>query len=143
MVDSMMFVLKKNDEEQKIEIKRLGDEIEKLKASKIEIPENSKSNSSNTSDTKFGRTDDYKDDEGNKIEPGNYVVIGSFTKKENAVKALDQAKEMGYSDSQTIFNNVNKFHYVFIMKSEDTTEAKESLDKVRSTVPDSWIFVLE
>ncbi|MDQ3191991.1 MAG: PorP/SprF family type IX secretion system membrane protein [Bacteroidota bacterium] len=143
MVDSMMFALKRNDEEQKTEIKRLSDEVEKLKAGKIEIPENSKSNPNNTSDTKFGKTDDYKDDEGNKIEPGNYVVIGSFTKKENALKALDQAKEMGYSESQTIFNNVNKFHYVFILKTEDATEAKQTLNKISTKVPDSWVFVLE
>ncbi len=141
MVDSMMYSLKKSDDFQKAEIIRLNDEIEKLKEAKTS--ETKTPEKTNTKDTKFGKSSDYKDETGNKITPGNYIIIGSFSKKENALKALKEAQDMGYQDSKTVFNDVNKFHYVFVMKSDDPAETKAGLIKVRSQVPDSWIFVLE
>lgn len=140
LTDSMLLVLKKNDLAQRAEIEKLKQEVNELKAQQLESSEPTPVDTA-TGFMKTGVSTEFKDEQGNKPEPGYmYVVIGSFKQKENAEKAKKKYLDMGYIETQTMYNEKNGFHYVSVVKTKQVDRASNILEKVRETSKDSWIL---
>lgn len=143
LTDSMLLVLKKNDLAQRAEIEKLKQEVNELKAEQFESSEPTPVDTV-TGFMKTGVSTEFKDEQGNKPEPGYlYVIIGSFKQKENAEKAKKQYLDMGYIETHTMYNEKNGFHYVSVVKTKQVDRASNILEKVREISKDSWILSMK
>jgi type IX secretion system PorP/SprF family membrane protein len=143
LTDSMLLVLKKNDISQRAEIESLKGEINELKKQQLMNTPVTPADTA-TGFMKTGLSTEFKDEQGNRPEAGYmYVVIGSFKQPENAQKAKKKYLEMGYIETQTIFNEKNGFTYVFVVKTNQADRASTILGKVRESAADSWIMTLQ
>lgn len=74
--------------------------------------------------------------------PGNYVVVGSFRGKENAIKLREQLQDQGYS-AGIVYNHYRKWFYVYSIETDDFSEALTELSKEKSGKhDDAWIHVI-
>ena len=143
LTDSMLMVLKKNDLAQRAEIEKLKGEINEIKSQQLQNTAVAPADTS-TGFMKTGLSNEFKDEQGNRPEPGfMYVVIGAFKQKENAEKAKKSYLEQGYIETQTMFNEKNGFHYVYVVKTKQADRASNILGKMRETAKDSWIMSLQ
>lgn len=77
------------------------------------------------------------------MAPGNYVVVGSFRSKENAVKLRDRLQAEGVDDAGIVYNNVRRWFYVYSLNSGDFDQAVSTAKERRaSDYPDAWIHVI-
>jgi type IX secretion system PorP/SprF family membrane protein len=139
LTDSMLAVLKNNDKLQKARIEKLEEEVEKLRIDKITAGLDTAKG-----DMRSAKSSDFKDELGNKLEPGYYyVIIGAFKERENAGNAKNTWLQQGYLESQMVMNDKNGFTYVYVLKTKEEAKATEILNTVRQTVKDSWVFVAQ
>jgi YVTN family beta-propeller protein len=69
-----------------------------------------------------------------------HIIIGSFKKKSNAEKLVQQYQQKGYS-SQTLYNSAKNFHYVSITQHATLQNAEAEIKKVqRSEISSAWIL---
>ena len=74
--------------------------------------------------------------------PGNYVVVGSFRGKSNAIKLREQLQDQGYS-AGIVYNHYRKWFYVYSIETDDFSEALGELSKEKSgSHSDAWIHVI-
>lgn len=74
--------------------------------------------------------------------PGNYVVVGSFRGKANAIKLREQLQDQGYS-AGIVYNHYRKWFYVYSIETDDFSEALSELRKERAgTHDDAWVHVI-
>lgn len=130
----------------KTEIDRLKQELEMLKARGADTTAGKIVNKSNFKGfVTSALTSDFVDSDGKQVMAGNYLVIGSFVKPENAVNANKAAVEKGYSGSKIIKNIKTNISYVYVRMATESAEVLiDDLNKVRKEMAaDSWIYRLE
>lgn len=84
------------------------------------------------------------DDEIAPLEPGYYVVIGSFKNKDYAkrLEAKEKANNV-YPKVQRVYNNKNKFMYVSVAHPSTPEEALVIVTEARKVYKDAWIQFLK
>jgi hypothetical protein len=86
----------------------------------------------------------FKMEDNSTVDPGYYVVIGSFKNKDFA-KRLQQ-KEIGngvYTQVQVIYNKNNGFTYVTVSHPKTQQDAYGVVLETRKAYPDAWIQFLK
>lgn len=74
--------------------------------------------------------------------PGNYVVVGSFRQKENAISLRESLQDEGH-DAGIVYNHLRRWFYVYIIETEDFDAAVRTLREQKlGGRPDSWIHVI-
>lgn len=83
-------------------------------------------------------------DEQAPVDPGFYIVIGSFKNKEYAKRL--EAKEVArgaYPKVQRVYNKNNGFMYVTVAHPGDQDASVQVVKEVRKVYPDAWIQFLK
>ncbi len=72
----------------------------------------------------------------------NYVIIGAFSIRDNAVRCTEKAKANQFNAEFDI-NPARKLYYVFILKTEDHEAALAQVIKIQKETlyKDAWLFV--
>jgi type IX secretion system PorP/SprF family membrane protein len=149
MVDSMLMILKNNDDQQKREIEKLNDEIKQLKE-KSDAGGGSgggSGGSGSVEDTtgtmRKAMSGDFKDDGGRDMTPGFYVVVGAFKSKENASQEYERFLKKGYQGTQFMFNPKRGLYYVYILKTPNKSAATSELAEIQAEAKGSWVYELQ
>ena len=144
MVDSMLMVLKKKDENQQVQIDSLKDQVSKLKAKQDSIKQNinSKSVDAESWIQLKAKREEFNDEGGKSAEGGYYVVVGAFKSIANAQKQKDNFATKGYKDAKIMTNTKSGYLCVYVLftKPDDPETAKKELKKARTIMPDAWIL---
>ncbi len=74
-------------------------------------------------------------------EATSYVVIGAFSKQENAIHFVESAKK-GRMEAHFELNPNRQLYYVFVMETADKARAIEEAKKLRTASPynDTWVY---
>ena len=144
MTDSMLYVLKKKDQDQQAQIDSMRSEINKLKARQDSIKNNNLNIGLNTDSwiqLKATRSE-FSDDAGKSIEKGYYVVVGSFKSMANAQKQKDNFSSKGYPNAKIMTNTKSGYLCVYVLftNPSDPETAKKELKKARTIMSDAWIL---
>jgi hypothetical protein len=140
LTDKMISKLKEETDSNKVQLERLKAELTKLKngGAGAERSENLTENLMRTASS-----NDFVDENGMSLSAGFYVVIGSFSSKDNANKFKQANLIKGYNNTQVIQNHKTKVYYVYVTKT-DTQEIGESEQKkYKNEYPDVWLQKLE
>lgn len=144
-VDSLMNIIKKTTDIHTTEIKKLQDEMSKLKADTAKAKATEESMENLQGFMKLGSVKDFRDAVSlNQMPRGNYVVIGAFKEKANAEKSKQKYVDKGNNDTRIMVNGANGLYYVFINVSDIPERAVEVAEKARKEgAPDAWVLYLE
>jgi hypothetical protein len=111
--------------------------------SNLDTNSNSSSIDSITKGYKILKSNDFLDEKGNPLPNGYYVVIGSYSIKNNAIKFESELRleeneiaKMAYHKSISIYN-------VYVMYSTDFEAANEERKKKTSIYANTWLLKLE
>ena len=122
-------------------------DISLTQGSKTKVPQDSKTNNKTdgTKDEKV-RTESrdlFTDEEGNPIENGYYIVVGTFGVPQNAIKFKNSVIEAGYTNAKFLQrkNPPNRNIYVFYTKDLEEAKAVKSTYAVISSKV--WILRIE
>jgi hypothetical protein len=77
------------------------------------------------------------------MSTGFYVVIGSFSSKDNANKFKEANIIKGYSNCMVTQNHKTKVYYVIVNKLNTQAEAEAEQAKFKTEYPDVWIQKLQ
>src|SRR5678815_964892 len=71
----------------------------------------------------------------------NYVVIGAFRNKMNAVHFTEAARQH-HSDANYSLNTVRQLYYVFVLQTEDVHKAVDEVVRLRanSEYTGAWVY---
>lgn len=144
VVDEMIAKLKAKSDTSEAEIQRLKDAIAKLVSgggTGAVTPKNAEGLTENLMRT--GSSGDFVDDNGMTMGTGFYVVIGSFSSKDNATKFRDANIIKGYNNTQIVQNHKTKVYYVTVNKTDKQADAEAEQAKFKTEYPDVWIQKLE
>jgi len=143
IVDDMIAKLKAKSDTSEVEIQRLKDALAKLQSGEgsTATPKNSESLTENLMRT--GNSGDFVDDNGMGMAAGFYVVIGTFSSKDNATKFKDANIIKGYNNTQIVQNYKTKVYYVFVNKVDKQADAEAEQVKFKTEYPDVWLQKLE
>lgn len=149
--DSLIRELKKKDTEHTSEIDKLKEEIDALKkgaATNNEQGLNKDTAKTNVvepvnKDIRAENVADYSDENGNPINPGYYVIMGSFKVKDNALKSKKDYEAKEAYRPTMIYNKVRGFYYVNVFYSTDEGVALDIMEMLRKEKPDAWVFKME
>lgn len=139
-VNDMMFAkLKTQADSNAAQMERLKAEMQKLKNG------GGNTNSENLTENlmRTGLSNDFVDENGMSINTGYYVVIGSFSNKENANKFKEANIIKGYNQTAVIQNHKTKVYYVYVLKAADQTSGEFEQKKYKNEYPDVWLQKLE
>lgn len=146
MVDSVLLSLKKTDAQQKEEIEQLKKEVEELKNRKDAPvpPQDPNKTSDTTGMIRKEKTKDFKDETGQLVQKGYYVVINAFKSEANAKVEKEKWIKKGYQTCQFLFNQNRGLFYVFVLTTPSSEAALSELKEVKGMgAPDSWIYELQ
>ncbi|MBL0328753.1 MAG: PorP/SprF family type IX secretion system membrane protein [Bacteroidetes bacterium] len=142
VVDEMIAKLKAKSDTSEAEIQRLKEAIAKLQSG--EGATATKPTESLTENLmRTGNSSDFVDDNGMSMSAGFYVVIGTFSSKDNANKFRDANIIKGYNNTQIVQNHKTKVYYVFVNKFDKQTDAEAEQLKFKTEYPDTWLQKLE
>jgi hypothetical protein len=83
-------------------------------------------------------------DQGTQVDPGYYVVIGSFKNREFAKRLETKVgRQPQYTKVQRVLNSRNGFMYVTVAHPMTKEDAIEIVLKAREEYPDAWIQYLK
>lgn len=139
LTDAMIAKLKVKSDTAEAEIARLKAALANLK----NAPATSSSESLTENLMRTGASNDFVDDNGMSISSGFYVVVGSFSSKENANKFKDANIIKGYRSAAVIQNHKTKVYYVYTHKADKQADAEVEQVKYKTEYPDVWIQKLE
>jgi hypothetical protein len=88
-------------------------------------------------------SNDFVDENGMSMSSGFYVVIGTFSSKENANKFKEANLIKGYSKTSVIQNHKTKAYYVYVLKVDSQKEGEAEQLKYKNEYPDVWLQKLE
>lgn len=73
--------------------------------------------------------------------PNHYVVIGVFSKLDNAVRLTDKANQAGFN-AQYAINTRQKWNYVYLLQTTDKRKAYAFAIRMRAETQykDAWVF---
>jgi type IX secretion system PorP/SprF family membrane protein len=144
VVDEMIAKLKTKADTSEAQIAVLKDELAKLKAGGAPTTEKTGAETSLTENLmRTAASGDFVDDNGMSMSGGFYVVIGSFSSKDNATKFKDANIIKGYNQTQIIQNHKTKVYYVVANKTDKQADAEAEQKKFKTEYPDTWIQKLE
>ncbi len=133
----------KTDDNKK-EIDNLKLELGKVKTQPAETKTSSSSETSLTEMLmRNASATDFVDEDGHPIGVGFYVVIGTFSKVENATKFKKANIIKGYTNVKIIQNIGTKTYYVYVLKVNNKLDAISEYTKFKVEYPDVWIQNLE
>ncbi len=143
IIDETIAKLKAKTDTSEVEIQRLKEELAKLKSGETSstVSKNTESLTENLMRT--GSSSDFVDDNGMSMSAGYYVVIGTFSSKDNANKFRDANIIKGYNKAQIIQNHKTKVYYVFANKLDKAEDAEAEQKKFKTEYPDVWVQKLE
>lgn len=143
IVDEAIAKLKAKSDTSEVEIQRLKDELAKLKSGETSSVSPKSSENLTESLMRIGSSNDYVDENGMTMGAGYYIVIGTFSSKENSNKFRDANVIKGYNNVQIIQNHKTKVYYVFVNKLNSQTDAESEQLKYKAEYPDVWVQKLE
>lgn len=141
--DELMAKLKAKTDTSEVEIQRLKEELAKLKSSGASVATPEKPESLTESLMRTGSSSDFVDDNGMTMGAGFYVVIGTFSSKDNASKFRDANIIKGYNKTQIVQNHKTKVYYVAANKFDKQADAESEQKKFKVEYPDVWLQKLE
>ena len=148
-------ILKQENNKQKEEIDKLNKDVEELKKKQEELkapggqgnntpnPGGNSKDSTGTGSMLKEKKIDFKDEKGEDLPIGYYVVIGAYKEIENAQTAKAKWTKIGYSNSKYMFNEKKGLYYVYILETINKDAATSELADIKSTAKDSWIYQME
>lgn len=141
MSDLMFAKLKAQADSNTAQMERLKAELTKLKNGAA----SSQSNSENLTENlmRVAPSNDFVDENGMSMNAGFYVVIGSFSSKDNANKFKQANLIKGYTKTEVIQNHKTKVYYVYVTKTESQKEGEAEQAKYKNEYPDVWLQKLE
>jgi type IX secretion system PorP/SprF family membrane protein len=137
ITDALIAKLKAKTDTNEVEISRLKALIAKGGGN----AERSESLTENLMRT--GSSNDFVDENGMGLSAGFYVVVGTFSSKENANKFKDANIIKGYNGTSVIQNHKTKVYYVYVHKANIQPDAEAEQAKYKNEYPDVWIQKLE
>lgn len=140
LTDAMIAKLKVKSDTAEAEIARLKAALANLKNAG---PASSNSESLTENLMRTGATNDFVDENGMSISAGFYVVIGTFSSKDNANKFKDANIIKGYNSAAVIQNHKTKVYYVYTHKADKQADSEAEQVKYKTEYPDVWIQKLE
>lgn len=143
IVDEAIAKLKVKTDSSEMEIQKLKEELAKLKSGETQstTPQNTENLTENL--MRIASGNDFVDDNGMSMSAGFYIVIGTFSSKDNANKFKDANIIKGYNHTQVVQNHKTKVYYVSINKVEKQADAEAEQSKYKVEYPDIWIQKLE
>jgi type IX secretion system PorP/SprF family membrane protein len=140
LTDKMISKLKEETDSNKVQLERLKAELTKLKngGAGAERSENLTENLMRTASS-----NDFVDENGMSLSAGFYVVIGSFSSKDNANKFKQANLIKGYNNTQVIQNHKTKVYYVYVTKTDSQEIGESEQKKYKNEYPDVWLQKLE
>ena len=83
---------------------------------------------------------DFKDQNNQSLQPGYYVIVGSFLNLENAKNLVQRLLNKGFKAANRIYFEPTKFNYVFIIRVNTKEEAlKQIINAKVAGYEDVWI----
>ena len=80
------------------------------------------------------------------LDNGNYVVVGAFSSRSNAMRYSNMLRDRGHENSFG-FASEKKVYYIFVFSSGNLEETRDVRDQYRSLAdfqfPDSWVLTVE
>ncbi|MGZ4055187.1 MAG: PorP/SprF family type IX secretion system membrane protein [Bacteroidia bacterium] len=143
VVDKMIAKLKEKADTSEAQIAALKDQVAKLKAGGAGSEKSGNETSLTENLMRTGPSSDFVDDNGMGMGSGFYVIIGSFSSKDNANKFKDANIIKGYSQTSVIQNHKTKVYYVVANKLDKQADAETEQKKFKIEYPDAWIQKLE
>lgn len=143
LTDAMIAKLKAKTDTNQAEIDRLKTELAKLNGVKTTGGAGEHTESLTENLMRTGSSNDFVDENGMGMGTGFYVVIGTFSSKENANKFKDANIIKGYNGTQVIQNHKTKVYYVFVKHMDKQEDAEAEQAKFKVEYPDVWIQKLE
>ncbi|MFL5764008.1 MAG: PorP/SprF family type IX secretion system membrane protein [Bacteroidia bacterium] len=146
VVDDMIAKLKAKSDSTDAEMARMKAELDKLKGGDSGSNDNKMSDANNTLTEnlmRVGDSNDFVDDNGMGMSSGFYVVIGSFSSKDNANKFKEANIIKGYANCMVTQNHKSKVYYVVVNKLGTQAEAEAEQAKFKTEYPDVWIQKLQ
>lgn len=142
MTDLMLAKLKTQADSNTAQMERLKAELTKLKNAN---GGGSQSNSENLTENlmRVAPSNDFVDENGMSMNAGFYVVIGSFSSKDNANKFKQANIIKGYTNTEVIQNHKTKVYYVYVVKTNTQTDGEFEQKKYKNEYPDVWLQKLE
>lgn len=142
IVDEMIAKLKAKSDTSEVEIQRLKEALAKLQSGEgATTPKGPESLTESLMRT--GNSGDFVDDNGMGLSAGFYVIIGTFSSKDNATKFKDANIIKGYNNTQIVQNYKTKVYYVFVNKLDKQADAEAEQVKFKTEYPDVWLQKLE
>jgi type IX secretion system PorP/SprF family membrane protein len=139
MTDQMLAKLKAQVDSNAAQTERLKAELAKLKNG------GGAGNSENLTENlmRVASSNDFVDENGMSLNAGYYVVIGSFSSKDNANKFKQANLIKGYTKTEVIQNHKTKVYYVYVTKTDSQTDGEVEQKKYKNEYPDVWLQKLE
>ncbi len=148
MTDSILSVVKKNSDKQKITIDSLKQQLSDVQAKVNSVPQTTTTSgggeTEETGDWRKAKMGDFNTvPEGGTMSGGYYVVVGAFKSKESAEQQKDKFVKMGYTQSKMIFNAKRGLYYVYSQSTPVREAADKELKDVRTVTTDAWIYDMQ
>jgi len=143
VVDEAIAKLKAKADSNQVELDRLKALIEKLGAGGTAATTPGTSESLTENLMRTASSNDFVDENGMSMSGGFYVIVGTFSSKENANKFKDANIIKGYRETQVIQNHKTKVYYVFVHKGDKQEDSEMEQKKFKNEYPDVWIQKLE
>jgi type IX secretion system PorP/SprF family membrane protein len=140
ITEATLAKLKAKTDSTQAQMDRMMAELAKLKNAG---PSTANSESLTENLMRTASSNDFVDENGMSMNSGFYVVIGSFSSKDNANKFKDANIIKGYNGTSVIQNHKTKVYYVYVHKAEKQTDAEAEQSKFKTEYPDVWIQKLE
>jgi type IX secretion system PorP/SprF family membrane protein len=140
LTDAAIAKVKEQSDSNKVQLERLKAELTKLKGGASKEG-NSESLTENLMRT--ASSNDFVDENGMGMTAGFYVVIGSFSSKDNANKFKQANIIKGYNNTQVIQNHKTKVYYVYVVRTDAQKAGEAEQMKFKNEYPDVWLQKLE
>jgi len=121
------------------EIDSLYDLLNSLSKEKID----SNALLTNVRDYRVLKSADFLDENGKPLPNGYYVVIGSFSIKDNAMKFRNERQEQGEVNATIAFHKSISIYNVYVLYSIDYVIANEERNVQTSAYANTWVLKLE
>jgi type IX secretion system PorP/SprF family membrane protein len=139
LTDKAIAKLREDADSNRVQLERLKAELTKLKnGGGGERAENLTEALMRTASS-----NDFVDENGMSMSAGYYVVIGSFSNKENANKFKQANLIKGYNNVAVIQNHKTKVYYVYVIKTDNQQVGEAEQKKYKNEYPDVWLQKLE
>lgn len=94
-------------------------------------------------DWRSHKSTDFEDENGMQLPAGYYVVIGSFSVKDNAKTFRSNADEKDPANVAIAFNRAISIYNVFVLYTTDYDEAQKERTKQSENYSNTWVLKLE